>query len=86
VAKSKSRENLKAELDARKIGYDDKLTDSEMAELLKKADDAEKAVEKKSEINREVDLSGVRCGLSTIQDHEIRIVKIERQLESLKNA
>lgn len=69
-----SREQIVAELDARKVGYSEDMSYAELAELLKKAQDEDKPKD------APIDYSNVRCGLSTIQDHERRIVMIERAL------
>lgn len=75
-----SRESIVAELDARKVGYTDEMSYNELNELLKKAQDEQKVKEKPQAI----DYSNVRCGLSTIHDHEKRIVMIERELIEIR--
>lgn len=76
-----STESIKAELDARKIGYSDEMSYKELGELLKKAKDEEagaEAAEAMEPLN--TDMADVKCGVSTIQDHEMRLRVIERQL------
>lgn len=97
-----------SELDARKIGYKDDLSNKELLGLLEparakeKADDAEAkadrenflktgaearakaACEEKAEEPLNIDYSGIRCGLSTIQDLHRRVCIIEHKL-GIKN-
>ena len=79
-----SREQIVAELNGRQIGYDEKMEDKELAELLKKAVDKEKAAEKaakeKTRLESNIDYSDIRCGMSTIQELHRRLTIVERQL------
>jgi len=76
-----SKESIIAELDARKIGYSEDMSYNELSELLKQAQ-AKDAPEPKPE--EPIDVSKAMCGLRTIQDHERRIVLLERRLAALE--
>ncbi len=72
-----SRESIIAELDGRQIAYSEDMSYSELAELLKKAQEADKPKPKPEEL---IDYTGIRCGLSTIQDLHRRITILERKI------
>jgi len=79
---AKSRESILAELDARKIGYSEEMSYRELCELLKQAqaeDEAEEPKEAAAPLN--IDYSGVRVGLSTIQDLHRRLTIVEHRLD-----
>lgn len=75
-----SRESLIAELDARKIAYSDEMKDKELAALLEKAREAEQEAGANAMPPVNTDMAGVKCGLATVQDHELRIRKLEQKL------
>jgi hypothetical protein len=77
MAKKTSRERIIFDLNERKINFNDEMTDDQLAELLKSADE-------KNKPPQPIDYSGVKCGLDTIQDHERRIVMIERNLAKME--
>ena len=83
-----SREKIIAELDARKLGYDEKMTDEQLGELLEKEKQAEKDAEKASAVKGKkkneplnIEYTGVRCGLSTIHDLHKRLFIVEKKLK-----
>jgi len=90
---ARSRENLIAGLDARKIGYDEKMSYQEVLALLTKAEDEDKAKaeaeaaagakpeqEKKHEEPLDIDYTGIMAGMSTVHDFHRRITILERKL------
>uniref|UniRef100_A0A6M3KC75 Uncharacterized protein n=1 Tax=viral metagenome TaxID=1070528 RepID=A0A6M3KC75_9ZZZZ len=70
----RSKESIIAELDARKVGYSEDMSYNELNELLKEAQ-AKDVPEPKPTV---IDYSGVRCGLSTIQELWRRVTILER--------
>ncbi len=70
-----SRESVISELDARKIGYDEKMNYMELLDILNEA-----KAKKKAEEPLNIDYAGVRCGQSTINNLHARICIIERKL------
>ena len=77
-----------SELNARKIGYEDSMSNRKLSELLGQVNakeeaeekDAKKTAERKPEEPLDMDLAGVACGLKTTQNHERRIRIIEHKL------
>lgn len=82
-----SREQILAELDARKIGYSDDMSYNELCEVLRKAQTEEVPVPKAEGPKAEepIDYSNIRVGMETMQNHERRIVLLERALKKLSN-
>ena len=98
-----SRESMISELNARKIGYKDEMSNRELLGLLDKVNAKEEAEEKDAKLTAEkksaaeagaeaaseekadkeplnIDYSGIKCGVSTIQDLHRRISIIEHKL------
>lgn len=73
---AKSKEQIMAELDARRIGYKSEMTAAELQKVLDAQ--AQKAVPAREP-------KPVAVGVTTIQDHEERITKLENALEAIKN-
>jgi hypothetical protein len=88
-----SREQIIAELDARKVGYGTDMSYNELVELLNQArqvarEQIEEQVPKEflgPKPEEPIDYSGILCGLSTIQDLHRRITLLERKMEKLLN-
>ncbi len=78
---AKSKAKIMLELEGLEIGYDSKQPCVELAALLKRS---QEAIEAKNAPDQEAPtragvapVKEVRLGLSTIQDHETRLTKIE---------
>jgi len=74
-----SKESIIAELEGRKIGYSEDMSYNELSELLKEA----QAKDEPKKVEEPIDVSKAMCGLRTIQDHERRLILVERRLAAI---
>ncbi len=79
-----SRDKIIAELEILKVGYSEEMTTKELTDLLKKAKAEAKAKEEEEKLDADIDYTGVKCGLATIQDLHRRLTICERKLKLKK--
>jgi len=71
---------IKSELEALSVAYGDDMTNDELQTLLDGATDAPDSKKELAQAPAE-QAKEVKCGLSTIQDHEDRIFALEQKLK-----
>lgn len=76
---AKKREDMIAELEGRHIGYGEDMSNNELAELLREAKKAEK---EQADLEKNIDYTGIKCGLVTMQDIHRRLTIVERKLDN----